>query len=104
MAVKYQIRVDKEGANVAADFDVSVTDMASTELLSSFHLNVEGENLVADFRPGQKAFTGARHYLLKKPDQDAPVSFDLSSNVPWKDSGTDTLRGSKYRDQANFEN
>src|SRR5271157_1811765 len=100
MAVKFQIRVDKEGANVTADYDVSVTDMLSTELLTSFHLNVEGENLVPDFHPGQKAFTGARHYLLKKPDQDALVTFDIASNVPWKDSGSDTLRGTKYRDQS----
>ena len=104
MSVKYRIDVFKDGKSISATFDVRVTDMSSTELLSDFHLNVEDQNLVADFQPGQKEFTGTRNAILKSPEQDAIVSFDISSNRPWSDSGTDTLRGSKLRDSSTFAN
>ena len=43
MSVKYRIEVYKDGREITAKFDVRVTDMASTELLSSFHLSVEDQ-------------------------------------------------------------
>ena len=104
MSVTYRIDVLKDGKNITATFDVRVTDVSSTELLSDFRLNVEGQNLVADFQPGQKQFTGARNALLTNPAQDATVSFDISSNRPWSENGTDTLRGSKLRDTSTFAN
>jgi hypothetical protein len=104
MAVAYKIQVDKDGANVTAQFDVRVKEMGSPELLADFHLNVEGENLVPDFKPGQKQFNGTRNYVLKKPDKDAPVTFDISTNQGWTKSDSCTLRGEKTRDQCLFAN
>jgi hypothetical protein len=104
VSVKYRIEVFKDGKSVTAKFDVRVTDMASPELLSNFHLNVDSENLVADFQPGQKEYSGTRHSTLKMPHEDAVVTFDISSNKPWSDSGSDTLRGSKLRDDSRFGN
>jgi hypothetical protein len=104
MSVRYRIEVVKDGASITARFDVRVNDIASPELLSAFHLNVEGQNLVADFQPGQKQFIGTRSSILKNPAQDCPVTFDISSNRPWSDDGSDTLRGSKLRDDSTFEN
>ena len=104
MSVKYRIDVFKDGKNVTANFDVRVTDIASTELLADFRLNVDDKNLVADFQSGQKAFTGTRFATLANPDQDAAVTFDVSSNQPWSDSKSDTLRGSRPRDSSTFVN
>ena len=103
MAVQYKIRVSKDGANVMAEFDVRVTDMLSPELLSDFRLSVEGVNLVPDFLPGQKAFVGSRAHVLENPKQDAPVTFNVSTNVPWSADLADTLRGEKYRDDVDFD-
>lgn len=104
MAVIYRIQVDKDGANVTAQFDVRVTELGSSELLADFHLNVEGQNLVPDFTPGQKRFNGTRNYVLKNPNQDAPVTFDIATNESWTKSDSCTLRGEKLRDQCLFAN
>lgn len=103
MSVKYRIDIFKDGSEITAKFDVRVNDMASTELISDFHLNVEDQNLVSDFIAGQKAFAGTRISTLKKPDDDTTVSFDISSNEPWNDSGSDILRGARLRDDCSFE-
>jgi|SRR5579864_6053683 len=103
MSVKYRIEVFKDGREITAKFAVQVTDMGSTELLSSFHLNVENQNLVSDFAAGQKEFTGTRFFTLKASDADAAVSFDIASNEAWSDSGTDILRGARLRDDCSFE-
>jgi len=102
MAITYRIQVDKENANVTAQFDVKVADMASTELIADFRLNVEGQNLVSDFKPGQKEFSGRRDYILKQPNQDAPVNFSLANNQGWTKGDSDTLRGSDPRDRSLF--
>ena len=104
MSVKYRIEVAKDGKSVTANFDVRVTDMAGPELLADFRVLVEGRNLTADFQPGQKEYTGTRSSLLNKPTKDAVVTFGLSSNEGWSNSGSDTLRGSKLRDDCLFEN
>jgi hypothetical protein len=104
VSVKYRIEIYKDGREITAKFDVRVTDMASTELLSDFHLRVGDQNLVSDFISGQKKFTGTRFSTIKKPNEDAAVSFDISSNVPWTDRGSDILRGARLRDDCSFEN
>src|SRR5437879_8904435 len=78
MAVKYSIRVEKDGANVRAHFDLRIP-MDTTELLASFDLNVEGKNLIDTFLP-QKAFTGTKFYVLAKPSEDAAVTFAISTS------------------------
>jgi len=104
MSIKYRIDVFKDGREITATFDVRVSDISSTELISDFHLNVEGQNLVSDFTAGQKAFTGTRFSTLKKSDEDATVTFDVASNAPWSDSGSDVLRGARLRDDCTFGN
>jgi hypothetical protein len=104
MSVKYRIEVFKDGKSVTANFDVRVTDISSPELLSDFRVTVDGQNLTADFQAGQKQFTGTRRSVLQTPAKDAPVGFSISSNQGWSDSGSDTLRGSKLRDDCRFEN
>ena len=104
MSVKYRVVVAKDGKSVTANFDVRVTDMAGPELLSDFRVMVDGQNLTADFQPGQKEYTGTRSSILKKPAKDAVVTFGISSNEGWSDSGSGTLRGSKLRDDCLFEN
>jgi hypothetical protein len=101
MAAKYSIRVEKDGANVTARYDLSV-DMDTTELLASFDLNVEGKNLIDTFLP-QKAFTGTKFCILDKPEEDAEVTFAITTNEPWSTDGNDALRGEKRYDDASFE-
>ena len=104
MGVKYRIDVYKDGREITAKFNVRVDDWASTELLTDFHLNVEDQNLVSDFTAGQKEFAGTRFGTLKASNLDVTVTFDLSSNAPWSDSGSDVLRGSRLRDDSSFGN
>jgi hypothetical protein len=104
MSVKYRIEIFKDGQAVTANFDVRVTDMASPELISDFRLMLDGQNLTAEFQPGQKEYMGKRGAKLKTPSTDALVMFSISSNSPWNDSGSGTLRGSKLRDDCLFEN
>ena len=104
MSLKYRIDVFKDGKNITANFDLQVTDTSSTELISDFHLNVDDKNLVPEFQPGQARFNGTRSSILTNPDQDATVTFDISSNNGFTASDSDTLRGSKLRDSSTFTN
>jgi hypothetical protein len=104
MSVKYRIQISKDGKSGTANFDVRVTDMASTELLADFRVMVDAQNLTAEFQPGQKQYIGTRNFVLDKPKRDTNVAFSISTNEGWSDSGSDTLRGSKLRDDAFFEN
>lgn len=101
MAATYVIKVEKDGANVTATYDLSVR-VAGPELLSSFQLMVEGKNLITDFTPGQQRYDGATAYVLTKPDQDAPVFFSISTSSGWTTHGQDILRGG-HDDDATFE-
>ena len=102
MAAKYSIHVEKDGANVKARYNLSV-DMSSTELLASFALNVEGKNLIDTFLP-QVAFTGTKFCVLAEPGKDTPVTFAITTNLPWDVDGEDTLRGGMQFDDVTFEN
>jgi len=104
VSVKYRIDVSKDGKNITANFDVRVTDISSTELISDFHLNIDDQNLVPEFQAGQKQFNGTRFATLKNPTQDTTVSFDISSNEGFNAGDQDTLRGSKLRDSSTFTN
>ena len=102
MSVQYQIKVEKDGTNVQASYDLSVP-VGGNELIADFQLYVDSENLIKDFTPGQSRFNGAVFHALAKPDQDAPVSFSISSNQGWTKSGSDTLRGSRRYDGVSFQ-
>jgi len=102
MSVQYQIKVGKDGANVQANYDLSVP-VGGNELIADFQLNVEGENLIKNVTPGQTRFNGTAFHVLAKPDQDAPVSFSISTDQGWTKSGSDTLRGSRRYDDVSFQ-
>lgn len=100
VSVNYSIRFEKDGANVTARYELRIP-MDTTELLASFALNVEGENLIATFQP-QKAFAGTKFHLLTNPSADAPVSFTIATNEMWTADGSDVLRGQKKYDDVSF--
>jgi hypothetical protein len=102
MSVKYTIRVEKEGANVTARYDLRVP-IDTTELLASFELNVEGKNLIDTFLP-QKAFTGTKFHILANPSADAEVTFAITTNDAdaEPEDGEDTLRGERKNDDVSF--
>jgi hypothetical protein len=100
MGVVYSIRVEKDGANVTARFDLRVP-VDTTELLASFELNIEGKNLIDTFLP-QKAFTGTKFHVLSNPSVDAPVTFAISTSDLWTADGSDTLSGERRFDDVSF--
>ena len=102
MSAKYSIRVEKDGVNVRARYDIRIP-MDTTELLASFELNVEGENLIGTFLP-QKAFTGTRFCILTNPLADVPVTFAITTSETWTADGRDKLLGQKKYDDVSFSN
>jgi len=102
MSVNYSIRVEKDGVNVTARYNLRIR-METTELLASFELNVEGKNLIGTFQP-QKEFTGTKFHVLTNPSADAPVTFAITTNEMWTTDGSDTLRGQKKYDDVSFSN
>jgi len=73
----------------------------TTELLASFELNVEGENLIDTFLP-QKTFAGTRFYVLTNPSADVPVTFAITTNGRWTANGSGKLIGQKKYDEVSF--
>jgi hypothetical protein len=102
-AVTYYVKFEKDHARVKAIYDLSVP-IGSPALIASFQISVEGADLIGNFLPGQSRFNGTEFHTLSQPDQDAPVSFSISSNEGWTASGSDVLRGSKTHDDAEFSN
>jgi hypothetical protein len=101
--VSYHVRFEKDRANVKAIYDLSVP-IGGPALIANFQVSVEGADLIGNFLPGQSRFNGTQFHTLSHPDQDAAVSFSLSSNEGWTASGSDVLRGSKTHDDAEFSN
>jgi hypothetical protein len=99
--ITYQIKFEKDHASVKATYDLSVP-MGGPALIASFQISVEGTNLIGSFVPGQSAFTGAQFHTLSNPDQDASVSFSISSSQGWTANDSDVLRGSKTYDDTEF--
>lgn len=105
MSVKYAIRVEKNGANVTAWYDVRVRrGRGATVRIASFELRVEGKNLIDQFLPGQKGFAGIRFHILANPSADAGVAFAITANETWSANGSDALRGEKQFDDVSFAN
>ncbi len=102
-AVTYHIKFKKDHASVKATYDLRVP-IGGAALIAGFQVSVEGTDLISNFIPGQSRFNGAQFRTLLHPDQDAAVSFSISSNEGWTASGTDVLRGGKTHDDAEFSN
>jgi hypothetical protein len=64
MSVKYSIRVEKDGVNVRARYDIRIP-IGTTEILASFELNVEGKNLIGTF----SAAKGVYGHKVLYPDE-----------------------------------
>jgi hypothetical protein len=102
-AIRYQIVVEKDGANVKATYDLSVPEGGSA-LIATFSLKVDGKELIDPWIPGQTRFNGTQFTTLAHPDQDAVVSFAITSNEGWSAADSDMLRGSKRFDDVTFSN
>lgn len=101
--VTYAIRFEKDHANVKVTYNVTVP-VGGPALIADFQVTVDGADLISGFIPGQTAFNGAKFHALAKPDQDATVSFTLTSNQGFSASDEDILRGDKTYDEAEFSN
>ncbi len=99
--ITYRIKFEKDHASVKASYDLSVP-IGDPALIAAFQISVAGADLISNFIPGQSRFNGAQFHTLPHPDQDATVSFSISSNQGWTASDTDVLRGSKTYDAAEF--
>lgn len=98
--ITYRIRFEKDHASVKVTYDLSVPD--GLALIADFQATVDGADLISDMLPGQSAFNGIKFHTLAKPNQDAIVSFTMSSSQGWTAGDEDTLRGDKTFDEAEF--
>jgi hypothetical protein len=99
--ITYRIKFEKDHASVKASYDLRVP-MGGPALIAEFQLSVESVALISNFLPGQSRFNGAQFHKLSHPNQDATVSFSISSSEGWTASDSDVLRGSKTYDDAEF--
>src|SRR5215469_6439886 len=100
-AARYSIKFEREHANVKISYDVSVP-VDGPALLSQFQVTVDGADLIGNFESGQTRFMSVQYHTLAHPDQDATVSFTLTTNEGWNASDDDVLRGNKTYDDAEF--
>ena len=103
ISIKYKIRFYKDEREVKVTYDLRVP-VGSAALIADFQLIVDGTELIEQFRPGQVQFNGDRYHTLATPDQDATVSFRMSSNQGWTASDSSYLRGNKKYDDVPFSN
>jgi hypothetical protein len=102
-SITYHVKFEKDHANVKVTYDLSVP-VGRPSLIADFQATVDGTNLISGFLPGQTYFNGEQFHVLANPDNDAPVSFTMSSNQGWDDGDDDVLRGEKVYDEADFSN
>jgi len=99
--IKYRIKFEKDHTSVRASYDLNVP-IGGLALIAGFQISVDGADLIGNFIPGQSRFNGAQFHTLSHPDQDAIVSFSISSSEGWIASDRDVLRGSKTYDDVEF--
>jgi hypothetical protein len=104
-SIRYQIRCEKDGATVKATYDINVP-VGGPALIASFNLTVDGKELIdqSHWVPGQVQFKGTQFTQLQQPENDATVTFSISSNGGWTASDSDVLRGQKRFDDVAFSN
>ncbi len=103
ISIKYRIKFEKDHTSVRASYDLRVP-IGGPALIAGFQVSVDGSDLISNFIPGQSRFNGAQFHTLSHPDQDATVSFSISSSEGWSTSDSDVLRGSKTYDDREFSN
>jgi hypothetical protein len=101
--ISYTIRFEKDHSSVRVTYNLSLP-VGGPALIADFQISVEGTDLISGFIPGQTAFVGAKFHNLSNPNQDATVSFSISSSLGWTASDNDVLRGEQTFDDADFSN
>jgi hypothetical protein len=99
--ITYHIKFEKDHANVKVTYDLKVP-VGGPTLIADFQITVDGTSLISGFLPGETYFNGAQFHTLANPDEDAAVSYRMSSNQGWDDGDEDVLRGDKVYDDADF--
>ena len=99
--ISYRIRFEKDRSNVKVTYNLSVP-VGGPALIADFQATVDGADLISEMLPGQTGFNGVKFHTLAKPEQDATVSFSMSSSQGWSAGDKDTLRGEKTYDDAEF--
>jgi hypothetical protein len=102
-AIRYNIRSEKDGSNVSVTYDLRVP-VGGPALIASFNLAVDGKELIDQIHwvPGQVQFSGTQFTQLQHPENDAAVTFSISSNEGWTAAGSDVLRGERPFDEVAF--
>jgi hypothetical protein len=99
--ISYTIKFEKDHATVKATYDI-IAPIGSLARIADFQVSVDGTGLISNFLPGQSRFSGAQFHNLPHPDQDASVSFTISSSEGWSAADSDLLRGPKTYDDTQF--
>ncbi len=102
-AILYNIRSEKDGANVKVTYDLRVP-VGGPALIASFSLAVDGKELIdqTHWVPGQVQFNGTHFTQLQHPENDVTVAFSISSNEGWTAANSDVLRGERCFDEVVF--
>jgi hypothetical protein len=102
-AIRYNIRSEKDGANVNVTYDLRVP-VGGPALIASFSLAVDGKELIdqTHWVPGQVQFSGTQFTQLQHPESDVTVAFSISSNEGWTAANSDVLRGERRFDEVVF--
>ena len=102
-AILYNIRSEKDGANVKVTYDLRVP-VGGPALIASFSLAVDGKELIdqTHWVPGQVQFNGTHFTQLQHPENDVTVAFSISSNEGWTAANSDVLSGERRFDEVVF--
>jgi polyisoprenoid-binding protein YceI len=103
MALRYKIKVSKDGARAVGQWDISV-DISDTDLIASFVLTVDGKNLNTQCAGGNKHCRAADFVTLSNPDEDCEVTFVITTNRPEERHGDGVLLGGHRFDDCDFSN
>jgi len=102
-AILYNIRSEKDGANVKVTYDLRVP-VGGPALIASFSLAVDGKELIdqTHWVLGQVQFNGTHFTQLQHPENDVTVAFSISSNEGWTAANSDVLSGERRFDEVVF--
>ena len=102
-AIRYNIRSEKDGANVKVTYDLRVP-VGGPALIASFSLAVDGKELIdkTHWVPGQVQFNGIQFTQLQHPENDATIAFSISSNEGWIAANSAVLLGARRLDEVVF--
>jgi hypothetical protein len=103
MALRYKIKVSKDGARAVGQWDVSV-DISDTDLIASFVFDGGWEESEYACAGGNKHCRAADFVTLSNPDEDCDVTFVITTNRPEEQHGDGVLLGGHRFDDCDFSN